>query len=308
MINMNNRDRRIAELLFEHEQKERSAFSKKYPFSQRPIIFLRRLQRTLINISKNTFHCNKQDKNFKYIIARHQSVLRRKLGGSDPRLQEQKIVNLQQAVKRLDGIIIEPGQVFSFWKNVGKPKYKKGYVDGMLLSNGRVVEGIGGGLCQLSNFLYWIFLHAPTITIERHHHSKDVFPDSGRTLPFGSGATVFYNYIDLQIENISPCPLQMKVWLTGTHLKGQILSDCAVCEKIHIFEKDHCFVKRGKAYFRYNVLYRQIKVDGKVKDEKKIVENFAPVLYKVTSEYLKMNQYKLVDFTKIDLQEYLKSR
>ena len=92
------------------------------------------------------------------MLARHQSLLRRRLGDSSPRLQEQKIVNLQQAVKKLDGIVIKPGEIFSLWHIVGKPSYRAGYVDGMLLSNGKVVEGLGGGMCQLSNFLFWIFL------------------------------------------------------------------------------------------------------------------------------------------------------
>ncbi|MFJ8513275.1 VanW family protein [Lysinibacillus xylanilyticus] len=51
----------------------------------------------------------------------------------------------------------------------------------------KVKTGVGGGICQLANLLYWMALHTPLIVTERHHHSFDPFPDSGRTLPFGSG-------------------------------------------------------------------------------------------------------------------------
>lgn len=114
----------------------------------------------------------------------------------------------------------------------------------MLISRGKVVEGIGGGLCQLANLFYWIFLHAPVEIVERYHHSLDVFPDSGRVLPFGSGATIVQNYIDLQIKNISQEPLQIKIWLTDTHLKCQLLAPNPIKQKFHIFEKNHTFIQK----------------------------------------------------------------
>ena len=72
-------------------------------------------------------------------MARHQSVLRRKLGNSDPRLQEQKITNLKQAVKKLNGVVIPPGKTFSLWSIIREPSAKNGFVNGMLLSGGKVV-------------------------------------------------------------------------------------------------------------------------------------------------------------------------
>ena len=70
----------------------------------------------------------------------------------------------------------------------------------MVLHYGSFQTGIGGGLCQLSNLIYWMTLHTPLTVTERYRHSFDVFPDSRRTQPFGSGATCSYNYLDLQIK------------------------------------------------------------------------------------------------------------
>lgn len=287
----------ILKLIQEYESPKKISFSKKYTFFKKPLIFLRQKIRNITNFLNFKIHFTRKKIFFNHIVAQHQSVLRRKLGNSEPRLQECKITNIKQAIKQLNGIIISPNSIFSFWNIVGKPTYKKGYVDGMLLSNGKVVEGIGGGLCQLSNFIYWIFLHTPTKTIERYHHSLDVFPDSGRVLPFGSGATILYNFIDLKIKNTSKNPLQLKIWLADKYLKGQILSTNTTPKKIHIFEKNHFLIKKDKQYFRYNEIYQEIKIDGKITEVNKIATNFAPILYKIDEEYLHKNNFKVLDFS-----------
>lgn len=287
----------IAQRIYTHENPKRVALSKRYPLLKKAIILLRYFIRDIQNLFDSRIKFERSSDFFDCVAARHQSVLRRKLGDSDMQLQEQKITNLRQAVQKLNGIIIQPNHVFSFWKILGKPSYKNGYVDGMLLANGKVVKGLGGGLCQLSNFLYWIFLHSPVETVERYHHSMDVFPDSGRILPFGGGATVLYNFIDLKVKNVSVQPLQLKIWLTDNHLKGQILSSGTLLQKFHVFEANHCFVKRGKQYFRYNEIYKETRIRGEVDRIEKITTNFAPVLYEVTEEYLEANNFKVLDFT-----------
>ncbi|MCX6795847.1 MAG: VanW family protein [Candidatus Falkowbacteria bacterium] len=294
---MEELEREIGKRIKYFETKKRTALSGRYPKLKKPIIFLRHQSRGLNNFLNPKIKYLRGQAFFDFVVARHQSVLRRKLGNSDFRLQEQKIVNLRQAVGKLNGVVISPGCIFSLWQIVGKPSRKNGYVDGMLLSGGKVVEGVGGGLCQLSNFLYWIFLHAPFETIERYHHSLDVFPDSGRVLPFGSGATILYNFVDLKMKNTSNKPLQLKIWLTDNHLKGQILSPEKIEQKFHVFEKNHFFIKRGDKYFRYNEIFQESKVLGEKQKIKKITSNFAPVLYDVKQEYLDDNQLSVLDFT-----------
>lgn len=175
---------RILTLLENHKKSKRIALSVRYPFLKPVIIRLRKFLKNRQLKRNSHIAFVRKNEFFPCVIARHQSVLRRKLGDSNPHLQEQKIINIAQAIKKFDGIIIEPGKIFSFWHILGEVSYKNGFVDGMLISRGKVVEGVGGGLCQLANLLYWIFLHTPTEIIERYHHSLDLFPDSGRVLPF----------------------------------------------------------------------------------------------------------------------------
>jgi len=294
---MNSKIKEIKSCVKEfNNPKRRVALSKKYPLLK-PLIVGVRIFFTKI---RNRLFCKiarKRDKYFKHVTARHQSVLRRKLGDTDLRLQEQKITNLKRASDSLDGLVINPGETFSFWEAIGKPSYKNGYVDGMLLASGKIIEGVGGGLCQLSNFLCWIFLHAETKIIQRHHHSMDVFPDSGRILPFGSGATCLYNFVDLQIKNIGNTPIQIKIWLTNKHLKGQIMSPKKRRFKFSIQEKNHCFVKNNDQFFRYNEIFRVRKKEGNVVSEKLLFKNFAPVLYKIPDNYFKKHGFHLLDFS-----------
>ncbi len=257
----------------------RKALSYQYPVLVPFVLGVRRFVNNFRNGARRNLSRKKSTTFFDSVVARHSSPLFRKLGESDPHLQIAKVTNLKVAIDALQGTIILPGEIFSFWNIIGAPSKKRGYVKGMLLSRGKVVPGIGGGLCQLSNLLYWLFLHAPVEIVERQHHSKDVFPDSGRSIPFGSGATVFYNLIDLKIKNTSKYPIQLKLWLTDTQLKGHILSTYATERKYHVFEKNHYFVQTKNGVYRYNEIWREALVEGVVVSEEKIITNCAPIMY-----------------------------
>lgn len=229
------------------------------------------------------FASDKPSATLPFTCKRHQSLLRRRLGNSDPQLQENKIKNLLIACPTIDGILIKPGQTFSFWRQLGEATTDKGYHEGMQLSRGEVVRGVGGGLCQLANLLYWMSLHTPLEVVERHHHSFDPFPDENRVLPFGSGAGVFYNYIDLRFRNPMDTTFQIKVWLTDGHLKGAIYSDNETPHSFHVFEKDHRFIMENGRNYRENEIWRSIidRRTGNTLGEELIVRNHAEVKYEL---------------------------
>lgn len=216
-------------------------------------------------------------------VTSHESILLRKLGVSDMRLQHNKVVNLKLAAAGIDGVVIRPGETFSFWRCVGWPTAKKGYLEGMLLSNGKVQAGIGGGLCQSANLIYWMGLHSPLVVTERHRHSYDIFPDSGRVLPFGTGAAVYYNYVDLQLYNPTDITFQINIGVNDTHLHGEIRSDVLTPYSFKIIERDHRFlrsVKTGKI-FRENAIYRQTfdKRTGNLLSDELLYRNHCETLY-----------------------------
>ncbi len=160
-----------------------------------------------------------------YSLIKHRSFLLRPLKDVEMYLQHNKIINLKIAINHLDKVVIKPGQTFSIWRLVGRPTKSKGYLDGMTLHNGKISKDTGGGLCQLGNLIYWMALHTPLKIKERWRHSYDVFPDINRTIPFACGATLSYNYIDLQLENTTDKTFQINLWLDKEYLNGEITCD-----------------------------------------------------------------------------------
>jgi vancomycin resistance protein VanW len=263
--------------------KPRKLISQYHPALYFAAVWSRRIKRMIEwRINNQRYSAFRSNENLPFRIKKHQSVLLKKLGESDLQLQINKITNLRIAIKNLDGIIIRPGETFSFCKLVGFPSKNKGYLPGMELSFGIARAGIGGGLCQISNLVHWLVIHSPLTVIERYHHSFDPFPDDGRVLPFGSGATVFYNYRDYQFRNDTEHSFQLRLWLSEKCLEADLRCDKDFDFVFHVIEKDHAFIKRGDQFFRRNEIWREKCMkyqSGRVVQTELITKNFARVTY-----------------------------
>lgn len=212
-----------------------------------------------------------------YVQFFHQTPLLRHLKGVDIRLEHNKITNLRLAISRIHGVTIQPGEVFSFWKRIGKPTRRKGYLKGVILHKGSFSEGIGGGLCHLSGFIYWITLHTPLSVIERHRHGYDTTPDK----LFGSDATCFYNYKDLMIQNHTSQPFQLSLEVAEDQLKGGWKSNAPPACRYEIYEKAHLIQPESwGGYTRHNHLHRRIyDMDGLLIGDEFLAENHAIMMY-----------------------------
>jgi vancomycin resistance protein VanW len=212
-------------------------------------------------------------------VFRHKSLILRPLKDVDMYLQENKRVNLEIAISHLHKIVIKPGETFSFWKLVGRPSKRTGYLTGLVLKQGRIEKDTGGGLCQLGNLLFWIFSHSPLTITERYRHGFDVFPDVNRKVPFGAGATLSYNYIDLQVKNETENVFQLNLWLDRTHLNGELLSEDRVAETYEVEERNHIMKQQfWGGYSRHNQIFK-IEKNGESVVEKLLVENHAIMMY-----------------------------
>ncbi len=204
------------------------------------------------------FARTKQDEKLPYSYFSHKTILLRKLKDVDMWLQENKIINLKIASKRLNGVILRPGEVFSYWRLIGNTTRKKGYVEGMVLKNGTFAPGVGGGLCQMSNLIFWMTAHTPLTVIERHRHGYDVFPDSNRTQPFGSGATCFYPHIDLMIQNNTQDTYQLIVNVGDKYLEGEWRVSSQPQYRYEVLERNHRMQSEfWGGYSRHNEIYQQ---------------------------------------------------
>lgn len=131
-----------------------------------------------------------------------------------------KVHNLRLAVKKLNGLEISAGEIFSFWKNVGQASRLKGFVVGRELREGCIIPNVGGGLCQISNALYDAALKAKFEILERHAHSQII---AGSLAEQGRDATVFWNYVDLRF--CSPNDFHIEAFLGKDHLSVKFKSE-----------------------------------------------------------------------------------
>lgn len=216
-----------------------------------------------------------------YLCFSHRTPLLRKLKDVDMWMQQNKVQNLTIAAARINNVVLLPGQVFSYWYLIGKPSKTKGYLPGMVLHNGTVQQGVGGGLCQLSNLIFWMTAHTPLTIIERHRHGYDVFPDSNRTQPFGSGATCFYPHGDLMIRNDTKDTWQLLVFLEDGYLKGQWRCTSPSLNCREVVEKNHRMQREyWGGYSRHNELYQQVfDEEGNLQQETLLVKNAAIMMY-----------------------------
>lgn len=227
------------------------------------------------------FAKTRQEEMLPYKYFSHKTILLRKLKDVDMWMQENKIVNLKIASRKLNGIILRPGEVFSYWKLIGNTTRRKGYVEGMVLKNGTFAPGVGGGLCQMSNLIFWMTAHTPLTVIERHRHGYDVFPDSNRTQPFGSGATCFYPHIDLMIQNNTEDTYQLVVTVGDKYLEGEWRVSSQPLYRYEVVERNHRMQSEiWGGYSRHNEIYQQkFDFEGNLLDEELIVQNSAIMMY-----------------------------
>jgi len=124
-------------------------------------------------------------------------------------------------------------------------------------------------------------LHSPLTITEQYRHSYDVFPDVNRKMPFGSGATLAYNYIDLQFKNNTNTNFQLNLFLNETHLNGELLTQDELISNYCIEEKNHEFRQQyWGGYTRHNEIWRkEFNNKKELVTEELITENHAIMMY-----------------------------
>ncbi len=231
--------------------------------------------------SKDKIASEKSKADLPNIIKAHTSILLRKLHGVDIKLQENKVTNIMLACNRINGIIIKPGETFSFWKTVGYASAKQGYKKGLVISKNGFSEGYGGGLCQMANMIHWLVLNSPLAVTELHHHSDALFPDERRKVPFGSGTSIVYNNLDYRFKNNTEQIVQIRVWVENGELCGELRSEYAFPNRYKLVEENHHFKKENGKFYRISQVYK-ITVDRKTNTElckQLILDNHSEVMY-----------------------------
>lgn len=233
-------------------------------------------------ISRRRFARQRGEEVLPCVIYRHNSLIRRRLGNVDMRLQENKAVNLGLAAPHLDRLLIRPGETFSFWRLVGPTTARRGYREGLTIASGAASSGIGGGMCQMTNLIHWMVLHSDLEIVEHHHHSGlDLFPDHGRVIPFGTGTSVVYNYLDYRVYNPTERTYQLLIHTDGEYLRGQLRADSPQPHIYHIAVEGEYFSREGEHVYRNGEVYRTCvdPVTGNTLSRRLLQRNHARVCY-----------------------------
>ena len=137
---------------------------------------------------------------------------------------QNKVHNLKIVGSKINNLVINPNEVFSFWKLVGKPSKKNNFKIGRNLTQNNISSDFGGGICQFSSILYFLALQGGLKIIERFPHSIDIYKEDERFTPLGSDSTVVYGYKDLQIQNPFTFPIQFQCIVNEQELQLKIIS------------------------------------------------------------------------------------
>ena len=250
-----------------------------YSLSRKKCIAIRRIKDF---VSRTRFAHTRSNTTLPVLIYSHNSLIRRRLGNTDMNLQENKAVNLSLAAPQINRIMIYPGETFSFWRLVGADSERRGYKEGLTIANGRPSKGIGGGLCQFTNLIHWMVLHTDLTIVEHHHHDGiDLFPDFKRQIPFGTGTSIVYNYLDYRFLNRTDRTYQLLVWSDGEYLRGELRADRPQSVSYHIHAEEEFFSEENGAVYRNGLVYRDTidKRTGSRLSSELIRRNHARVMY-----------------------------
>ncbi len=208
-----------------------------------------------------------------------------------------RVYNIGLASSRVNGVLIPPGETFSFTKTIGDITALTGYKQAYVIQNGKTVLGDGGGVCQVSTTLFRAALAAGLPIVERHPHAYRVGYYEEDSAP-GIDAATYYPDVDLKFKNdtghyiliqtiFDPETLRLTFDLYGTSDGREaiinqpvILSTSPAPDTLY---QDDPTLPKGEvkqidfAAAGANVYFtRIVKKDGKVIISDKFVSNYRP--------------------------------
>lgn len=230
---------------------------------------------------KDVFASDFQSDILPNIVSEHHSNMIKRAKGVNLESQLNKANNIDIACKKLNGLLIKPGEVFSFWKPVGRITEKRGYKAGRVIEKNQLVLGIGGGICNLANTIHLLIVHSPLEITEFHTHSDALAPDEGKRVPLSAGTSVSYNNVDYRFKNTTNQTFQLMLWCEGEELHAELRSEKEFPWTYQLVEEDHHFKPEGDKFFRVSKIYRETldRETKEVLDQTLIWDNHSEVMF-----------------------------
>ena len=131
---------------------------------------------------------------------------------------ENRSTNLKLAAEKINGTVLLPGETFSYNKVVGERTIEAGYKEAAIYQGGEVVDGLGGGICQISSTLYNAIIYANLEVTERHPHSRRVY-----YVPKDKDATIYYGSLNFKFRNNSGADVRIDASNTNTDVTIKLI-------------------------------------------------------------------------------------
>jgi vancomycin resistance protein YoaR len=132
--------------------------------------------------------------------------------------QRKRGKNIDNAAQKLDGTVISPGELFSFNEIIGERSEANGFEKSWEIFKGEMVEGVGGGTCQVASTFHAATFFAGFDILERLPHSRP-----SAYIPMGLDSTVVYPAVDLKVRNPHPFPVVVHAKTIGNKLRVELL-------------------------------------------------------------------------------------
>ena len=173
-----------------------------------------------------------------------------------------RTTNLKLAANKINGTVLLPGETFSYNKVVGERTIAAGYKNAAIYQNGEVVDGLGGGICQISTTLFNAALFANLDIVELHNHQ---FVPS--YVGAGRDATVVYGAIDFKFKNSRKYAIKLECSVSGGVAKFKIYGLKEDPE--YDIKVNASIISQSSSYIK-SVTYRTLSLNGKTVSKEKI--------------------------------------
>lgn len=229
--------------------------SRKYITQMFPILLpIRKKQRLFcfymgMRLDGNRYAREQTKGQLPYEVFESKCLMKNTKTGLDMAYQENKVFNLKLAAKKLDKLVIRPGETFSFCLAVKDADRETPYKEGLTEVYGKLIAEQGGGLCMLSNLLFWVFLHTPLTIVERHGHGKKDFPEPPSDAPMGVDATVSEGWLDLKVRNDTDVAYQINISFDDEFIYGRIQSSENSDTELEVVNGPVAYYREGNRIF-----------------------------------------------------------
>ena len=173
-----------------------------------------------------------------------------------------RTTNLKLAANKINGTVLLPGETFSYNKTVGERTIAAGYKDAAIYQNGEVVDGLGGGICQISTTLFNAALFANLDIVELHNHQ---FVPS--YVGAGRDATVVYGAKDFKFKNSRKYAIKIECSVSGGVARFKIYG---VKEDTEYDVKINASIISQTSSYIKSSTYRTLYLNGKAISKERI--------------------------------------